>query len=83
MIQYEEDGHNEAQKYSIFVLQAKSANNMKFFWLGVTLPKKVIFQKKNRIRDGFVIILLSCDASRIIEIISGDIWESMMLNSPK
>ena len=47
MIQYEEDGHNEAQKYSNFVLQAKSANNMNFFWLGVTLPKKVIFQNKS------------------------------------
>ena len=31
MIQYEEDGHKATQKYSIFVLQAKAAKNMKFF----------------------------------------------------
>ena len=83
MIQYEEDGHNVTQKYSIFVLQAYSAKNIIFFFIGQNLTKKSHFAKKNRIRDGFVKIMLSCDGSRIIEIISGDIWESMMLNSPK
>ena len=82
MIQYEEDGHNVTQKYSIFVLQAYSATTYLFF-IGQNLTKKSHFEKKNRIRDGFVKIMLSCDGSRIIEIISGDIWESMMLNSPK
>ncbi len=45
--------------------------------IGQNLTKKSHLTKKNRIQDGFVIILLSSDASRIIEIISGDIWEGM------
>ena len=82
MIQYEEDGHNVTQKYSIFVLQARSAKNMKFFdW--PKLDQKKSFFKKSRIQDGFVIIPLSCDASRIIKITLEDIRESTMLNSPE
>ena len=79
MIQYEEDGHNVTQKYSIFVLQAYSATTYLFF-IGHNLTKKGHFAKKKWIRDGFVKIMLSCDGSRIIEIISGDIWESMISN---
>ena len=51
-------------------------------WIHFAWPKidkkKSFKKKKNRIWDRFVIILLSCDASQIIEIISGDIWESMI-----
>ena len=78
MIQYEEHGNDVTQIYYIFVLQAKPAKSMNSLWLAKTWPKKVLFGKKNRIWDRFVKILLSCDASRIIENISGDIWESML-----
>ena len=67
----EEDGHDVTQKYSIFVLHAKPAKSMNSLWLAKTWPKNNY--KKNRIKDRFVIILLICDGSRIIEIISGDI----------
>ena len=47
MIQYEEAGHNVTQKYSIFVLQARSAKNMKFFDWPKLDQKKSFFKKKS------------------------------------
>ena len=55
-------------------------NNQWLTLIGQNLTKKFIFEKKKWICDRFVIIIPSCDGSRIIETNSGDIWESMISN---
>ena len=77
VIQYEEDGHDVTQKNSIIAPQSEPAKNMNSLWLAETWPNKAIFEKI-RMWDRFVIMLLSCDGPRINEIISRDIWESMI-----
>ena len=52
-----------------------------WLWLVKTWRKNSFKKKKKKwICDRFVIIIPSCDGSRIIETNSGDIWESMISN---